>query len=720
MGFLVGFIPGWMWWTLGAAAFLAVAYWAAGVRIIRSDQVGIVEKWWSQKGSLDDEIIALGGEAGYQPGLLRGGLHFRTPLMFKVHVLPLVTISQGKMGYVFARDGEPLRPEQTLAKVVPGNAFTDVRFFMENGGQRGPQRQIIREGTYAFNLSQFVVVTEEALYYLPMKNSEEDTAIQSMYDHLSEVGGFTPVVIKDADDKLGIVTVHDGPSLPMGDIIAPPVGEKPTDAGYHSNYQDPEKFLAAGGFRGRQYQVLTEGTYFINRLFATVEVIDKTIIQVGFAGVVVSYFGPKGKDMSGDQYKHGELVRPGERGVWNEPLMPGKYAFNTYAGRVFPVPTTNIILKWISGESGSHNYDENLAEIELITKDAFEPSLPLSVVIHIDYRKAPLVIQRFGDIKLLVNQTLDPMVSSYFKNVGQTKTIIELLQQRNAIQADASHDMQERFARYNLELEEVLIGTPRSPAGDERIETILTQLRDRQIALEKLETFEKQKNAAQKERELKEAMAVAEQQTALTQSQINIDIQENEGKAELQRATQDAERVKTLARGDAEKVKTLAGGDAERVKLLAGADAQKVKVMADADALRIKKVAAADADKEARVGIGKAIAIEEQVRAYGGPQLQLAQDVMTKIAQAIEISKMPIVPSTVVNMGGDGQGAGAGGGLATSNAFGILMALLTMEKLGAPLVDGDKAGAESGPQAERIDEMKQQIRDAVDQEPAAE
>jgi uncharacterized membrane protein YqiK len=280
--------------------------------------------------------------------------------------------------------------------------------------------------------------------------------------------------------------------------------------------------------------------------------------------------------------------------------------------------------------------------------------------------------------------------------------------------------MQERFARYNLELEEVLIGTPRSPVGDERIETILTQLRDRQIALEKLETFEKQKNAAQKERELKEAMAVAEQQTALTQSEININIQENEGKAELQRATQDAERVKTLARGDAEKVKTLAGGDAERVKLLAGADAQKVKVMADADALRIKKVAAADADKEARVGIGKAIAIEEQVRAYGGPQLQLAQDVMTKIAQAIEISKMPIVPSTVVNMGGDGQGGGAGGGLATSNAFGLLMALLTMEKLGAPLVDGEKAGAESGPQADRIDEMKQQIRDAVDQEPAAE
>jgi uncharacterized membrane protein YqiK len=54
-----------------------------------------------------------------------------------------------------------------------------------------------------------------------------------------------------------------------------------------------------------------------------------------------------------------------------------------------------------------------LSEISLITKDAFEPNLPLSVVVHIDYKKAPLVIQQFGDVKRLVEQTLDPMVSAY-------------------------------------------------------------------------------------------------------------------------------------------------------------------------------------------------------------------------------------------------------------------------------------------------------------------
>ena len=112
---------------------------------------------------------------------------------------------------------------------------------------------------------------------------------------------------------------------------------------------------------------------------------------------MVSYTGETGVDLSGEDYRHGELVQQGQRGVWSEPLMPGKYAFNTYAGKVIPVPTTNFILKWIRNEVGAHHFDENLSEVSLITKDAFEPSLPLSVVMHIDYRKAPLVIQRFGD-----------------------------------------------------------------------------------------------------------------------------------------------------------------------------------------------------------------------------------------------------------------------------------------------------------------------------------
>lgn len=163
-------------------------------------------------------------------------------------------------------------------------------------------------------------------------------------------------------------------------------------------------------------------------------------------------------------------------------------------------------MKWIDSETGSHKFDENLSEVSLITKDAFEPSLPLSVVVHIDYQKAPLVVQRFGDIKKLVEQTLDPMVSAYFKNVGQTKTLIELLQERSAIQTQASDEMKNRFGAYNLELQEVLIGTPNGGAG---VEKVLDQLRNRQIAHEQIITYDSMCKAAEREKILRAAEATA-------------------------------------------------------------------------------------------------------------------------------------------------------------------------------------------------------------------
>ncbi len=626
-------MPGLLTILIGLVVVAAIMVWLASMRIIPNNRVGIVEKRWSlNKGSVKDGFIALNREAGYQPKVLRGGIHFLMPFQYRVHLSPLVTIPQGQIGYVFARDGSPMHPTQTLARVVPeAQTYQDVEAFLKNGGQRGPQREILREGTYAINLAQFVVLTENGNYYLPISREEEAT-FKRTAQQIYEREGFKPVIIKGTDDLVGVVTVHDGPSLEQGDIIARTVGDDPKIVStYHNNFQDPEKFLAAGGRRGRQLHVLVEGTYYINRMFATVEVIPKTIIEVGSVGVIVSYTGDQGGDLSGEDYKHGEMVEKGFKGVWSAPLMPGKYAFNTYAGKVIIVPTTNIILKWNKNEMGSHHYDENLAAVELITKDAFEPLLPLSVVIHIDYRKAPLVIQRFGDIKRLVDQTLDPMVAAYFKNVGQTRTLIQLIQERSQIQEQSSVEMRERFAHYNLELEEVLIGTPSSSANDRKIEEILAQLRDRQIAVEQIETYTRKEAAAGKERELRQAEAIAKQQTALTESEISITIQSNEGKAAYQRSLQEAEKIKALAE--------------------------------------------ADAEREARIGIARALAVEEQVRAYGGPQFQVMQQAMDRFSTAVEKAGVDIVPRMVITNGGAN---GTGG---SYSAFEGLMAMILSEKL---------------------------------------
>ena len=646
-------------------------------RYIPNDRVGIVEKLWSPSGSIKHGIIALNGEAGFQPELLRGGWHVLMPFQYRLHQMPLVTIPQGKIGYVFARDGHPLPPTQTLANNVTANDFQDVSAFLRSGGQRGPQRKFLREGTYALNTAQFVVITNERVYFLALDPGEADM-FKRTAALIAERRGFEPVVIKDAEDSIGIVTVHDGPSLPDGQIIAPTVGDDVrTPTLYHNNFQDPEKFLQAGGLRGRQLQTLVEGTYYINRLFATIEMIPKTVIEVGNVGVVVSYTGEIGVDLTGDQYKHGELVKKTQRGVWSEPLLPGKYAFNTYAGKVMAVPTTNFILKWNKSETGSHRYDENLSEVLLITKDAFEPSLPLSVVVHIDYRKAPLVIQRFGDIKRLVEQTLDPMVSAYFKNIGQTRTLIQLIQDRSAIQQLSGEQMKEKFAEYNLELQEVLIGTPAASTSGSQIETILTQLRSRQIAEEQVETYTRQEKAAMKEKELREAEARAKQQTFITESELSIDIQTNQGKAEYERSRQEAARIQTLATAESEKIRILGEGEAKR----------------------IQSIAAADAEKTARVGIAQAMAIEEQVRAYGGPRLQLTQQVLTRFAEAIQSSQVDVVPKILI-AGSNGKD---GGSPMSGNVMEALLTLMLSERLGGDI------NAQVAPRNASADAIRQRI-----------
>ena len=153
-----------------------LAKFSLGVRYIPHDRVGILEKLWSSRGSLaHGRILATLGEAGFQADVLRGGVHVGFPTwMYRVHTVPLVTIAEGRIGYVYARDGEPLGPSQTLGAIVSCNAFQDATGFLASGGQRGRQRLILREGVYAINTALFVVITETCVHAGPVDRRERE------------------------------------------------------------------------------------------------------------------------------------------------------------------------------------------------------------------------------------------------------------------------------------------------------------------------------------------------------------------------------------------------------------------------------------------------------------------------------------------------------------------------------------------------------------------
>ncbi len=146
--------------------------------------------------------------------------------MYRIHKSDLVTVGQGKIAYVFARDGAPLGASQVLAAndTEDKSDFQDARRFLLGGGQKGPQRKILREGTYAINTTQFAIITDERVYGHALERAGAAACSTRMKQTIADRDGFAPVVIAADHDVVGIVTVHDGPSLPSGEIIAPEVG----------------------------------------------------------------------------------------------------------------------------------------------------------------------------------------------------------------------------------------------------------------------------------------------------------------------------------------------------------------------------------------------------------------------------------------------------------------------------------------------------------------
>ena len=183
------------------------------------------------------------------------------------------------------------------------------------------------------------------------------------------------------------------------------------------------------------------------------------------------------------------------------------------------------------------------------------------------------------------------------------------------------------------------------------------QLRDRQIAEEKKTTYHKQQEAAESEKSLREAEAVAAQQSKLTESKIQIEVERNSGAALASKAEQESNQITALAKANAERVRL--EGDAE-------------------------------ASKEQAVGIAKANAIEAQVKAYGGAEYRVTQEVIDKLTDAIKNARVDLVPKTVVNMGGGADQNGGNGSVVLET----LLKLITLGKLGVNLPETEKGTTE--------------------------
>jgi len=510
-----------------------------GLVIISERQVGIIVKRFSNKPLPPDRLLALNGEAGYQAETLAPGVHFGYfPWKYSIRKVNVTVVPSGEIALIVAADGDSIPSQRILGKYVDCDDFQDARKFLLNGGEKGRQLGILTAGAYRINTALFTIITR-----------------QNATQHDMEADDL--MIYRVDSDQVGIVTTLDGAPIDEGEIAGLYVPG-------HENFQNAQAFLEAGGRRGLQEQVLLSGSWNPNPWFVKVEQVPMTEIPIGYVGVVISYVGKAHIDVSGTEFKHGDLVNVGHKGVWVTPLYPGKHPLNTHVMKVELVPTTNIVLNW-SPRTEAHSYDSTLNSITVNSADGFTFDLDVAQIIHVGALEAPKVISRIGSVQNMVDHVLQPIVSNYFRNAAQSYTVLDFLHARSERQSEATVHVSKAIRAYDVEAIDTLIGKIVPPPA------LMQTLTDRKIAEEQNKTYQVQKEAQTQRQELVRATAQAEIQQEVVKSEQGVNIAELQAKSQIKQAEGEAESIRLKAQGEAEAVRAI--GEAKADAYRAGADA---------------------------------------------------------------------------------------------------------------------------------------------------
>ena len=525
----------WLYLIVEVVLLLILSPWLTGSVLIDEREVGVVIKKFGRARLAPGQLIALKGEAGYQADTLAPGLHFGY-WFFQYHVIktPMVRIAAGEIGLVLANAGAAIASERILGRSVSCNNFQDARAFLGNGGEKGRQLAILTAGTYRINTALFTVI--EASASLKFGLTPGDLRVYAVQP-----------------DAVGIVTTLDGRPIDPGEIAGEQVPE-------HDNFQNAQAFLNNGGRRGLQEQILLSGTWNLNPWFVRVEQVEMLEIPIGHVGVVISYVGQAHVDVSGAEFRHGDLVNPGHKGVWVAPLYPGKHPVNPRVMKVELVPTTNIVLNW-ANRTESHKFDQKLSSITVRSGDGFAFNLDVAQIIHVGALDAPKVISRVGSMQNLVDHVLQPIVGNYFRNSAQHYTVLDFLSGRTERQIEAAEFIRGGLAHYDVQAVDTLIGDITPP------ETLMKTQTDRKIAEEERKTYEMQE-AAQKQRQLLvRETAMADIQQQVVASEQGVMIAELNANSTIKAATGESESIRLRALGQAEAIRATGFAQAEAYRV---------------------------------------------------------------------------------------------------------------------------------------------------------
>src|SRR5215813_6884047 len=203
-------------------------------------EIAIKERRYLGRRMPPGRVVATEGEVGIQADVLKPGLHLiKYPFEKVVRKVPLIEIGSDELGVIEAVDGEPMPAGRIFAPDRAQNAhnnFQDPIAFIKEGGVKGIQMRTLPPGLWPIHPYLFRLSIAKA------------TMIPQ--------------------GRVGLVTAADGAPLDQGRLIGRSVEG-------HNNFQNAEQFIASGGQKGSQVDILTPGTYRI--LTNSISMEDNTV-----------------------------------------------------------------------------------------------------------------------------------------------------------------------------------------------------------------------------------------------------------------------------------------------------------------------------------------------------------------------------------------------------------------------------------------------------------
>ncbi len=598
------------WVILGIVILLFLVFVLPGFCLIGPNQVGIVTRKMLGNSMPEGQIIARRGEIGILARTLMPGLYWRLPIVWSIAKVPVIAIDVASVGLIEAIDGEPLPKGRVLGDEVECNQFQDATMFLVNHGKKGPQVGILRPGTYRINTRLFSVTIANA--------------------------------VAIAENTVGIAVAIDGIPLPPGFIIAPKARNDDGTEVDHKFYQNGQLFIEGNGYRGPQLDTLQPGKYYINPLLFGIRAENVAEVPPGYVAVIRSNVGMEleraieGPEPSTTEGRFGGPIHEDvekilttdklTRGIWREPIAPGKYNLNTIAFTAYPVPTSAVTIDWategrigteVKGARQPGLADEGVLykfdPLKVTSKDGFQLEVNVRMVIRIQPANAAYIIARFGSVVNLIDQIVHPLIDSSFRNKAGEKKAIDFFQSRTDLQTEALAHAKEKFSEYNVEAQNLLIAYIDIPK-----ELLDTQTK-KEIANQQQAQYDQEALAQEKRIAVMEKASRGDKQKDVIDAKLSIDINNDRAEAKVREADGERRSVILRAQGTKESTILVADGNSYRSRI---------------------------------EGEGIAAAYNSQKDAIGQQNVAII-----KLIQEIAAGKIQIVPQTLVS-GGEGSMSG--------------------------------------------------------------